>query len=524
MAFLKGLRLRSASEPEMPRRRSSASNASPLPALSESLSKPSSTKQTTQKVQNSFNRSLSTSVLNDPPGYLLQLPPARFPILPRDEEGAEPLPPYTSSILRATVLSRKLELLSPMETSPNRSWQSVIVVLNNTQLNFYKAPLSAHPPPLPTPPATISLTATKVASVLPWRSASLSSSSSGSDSQVYSTSLPSNLHQGIDDTIDPYRLSPISSSTSSTSSSLESLSSATSATTKTPSLAASLGLHESAFDPVHLIRSYTLQYAQVGLATDYRKRQNVIRVRAEGQQFLLLCSDPRETVEWTSAMQAACDLALPLDERTIPRYRSIPSRRRRRILPSARHPTATSIARRREELAEAISAPASSVAQIDPTFHDEDEEEDGELYYRQNNETGSFVANTDGVAPHDDHDDHDDHNEHDGHDHGEHEIHDDVHESGDEERNEVQDNLTDLPSSLASFSFNRPRRDSIPRSFTTYDDDNVKWAPPSPQSSSGSKLRYAVRCLYTLPSNSSWGDKLLMTKGDHFVIRERVLA
>jgi hypothetical protein len=51
-------------------------------------------------------------------------------------------------------------------------------------------------------------------------------------------------------------------------------------------------------DPDDLIRLYTLQRAESGLASDYFKRKNVIRVRMEGEQFLLQAPSVPAVVEW----------------------------------------------------------------------------------------------------------------------------------------------------------------------------------------------------------------------------------
>ncbi|KAI9823886.1 MAG: hypothetical protein M1832_002203 [Thelocarpon impressellum] len=106
-----------------------------------------------------------------------------------------------------------------------------------------------------------------------------------------------------------------------------------------------------------LIRSYTLQNAEVGIAVDYQKRDFVpravflrlvgqgtaaerelfqktkpfvIRVRVEADQFLLSCSMVQTFLYWLECLNAAIDLAPPLDERCLPRQRTIPIRRRRR--------------------------------------------------------------------------------------------------------------------------------------------------------------------------------------------------
>jgi hypothetical protein len=51
-------------------------------------------------------------------------------------------------------------------------------------------------------------------------------------------------------------------------------------------------------DPVYLIHAYTLQHSESGLANDYLKRKHVIRVRMEGEQFLLQLRDVAEVVTW----------------------------------------------------------------------------------------------------------------------------------------------------------------------------------------------------------------------------------
>lgn len=48
----------------------------------------------------------------------------------------------------------------------------------------------------------------------------------------------------------------------------------------------------------YLLRAYTLQHGESGLGNDYLKRKNVIRVRLEGEQFLLQAPDIPAVVEW----------------------------------------------------------------------------------------------------------------------------------------------------------------------------------------------------------------------------------
>ena len=53
-----------------------------------------------------------------------------------------------------------------------------------------------------------------------------------------------------------------------------------------------------------LLRAYTLQHAESGLGNDYLKRKNVIRVRLEGEQFLLQAPDIPAVVEWIEVNSA----------------------------------------------------------------------------------------------------------------------------------------------------------------------------------------------------------------------------
>ncbi|ODQ65003.1 hypothetical protein NADFUDRAFT_83121 [Nadsonia fulvescens var. elongata DSM 6958] len=64
-----------------------------------------------------------------------------------------------------------------------------------------------------------------------------------------------------------------------------------------------------------IVARFTLQYAQIGLANDYFKRSNVIRIRAESQQFLIQCSSLEECVNWIHSIQMGIDISLDLSDR-----------------------------------------------------------------------------------------------------------------------------------------------------------------------------------------------------------------
>ncbi|KAJ7163715.1 hypothetical protein C8R46DRAFT_998634 [Mycena filopes] len=79
-----------------------------------------------------------------------------------------------------------------------------------------------------------------------------------------------------------------------------------------------------------LIRAYTMQHAESGLGNDYVKRKHVIRVRLEGEQFLLQARDVGDVVDWIEGFHCATNIALDLDERIMPKGPLFPRRRRRR--------------------------------------------------------------------------------------------------------------------------------------------------------------------------------------------------
>ncbi|EON69540.1 hypothetical protein W97_08800 [Coniosporium apollinis CBS 100218] len=113
--------------------------------------------------------------------------------------------------------------------------------------------------------------------------------------------------------------------------------------------------------PGRLIETYTLQHAEVGLATDYSKgclrpkrglvrllpsstwqkvyesdpqlfepvREFVIRLRLEAEQFVFSVGTQEQMLDWVEKICAAIDISPPLESRSEPRYRTMPRRSRR---------------------------------------------------------------------------------------------------------------------------------------------------------------------------------------------------
>jgi hypothetical protein len=75
----------------------------------------------------------------------------------------------------------------------------------------------------------------------------------------------------------------------------------------------------------NLIRQYSLHGAECGLASDYSKRAHILRIRVEGEQFLLQLPDLQTNVQWIESIQAAIELSLDLDQRAMPSHSLYPT-------------------------------------------------------------------------------------------------------------------------------------------------------------------------------------------------------
>lgn len=208
-----------------------------------------------------------------PPLYH-SLPPGgtpRFNVMDDISMGTEALPLYAPLVYKVASVSRKLEWLLPYEPATLRAWRQVVIELNLTQLNVYAIPTHLE--------AAIQLMATDTPHC----------------------------------TYSPHEVSL--------------------ALTRPRDLlmhrhCTGLGI----FDLRRLIRLYSLQHAKVGLASDYKKKVNVLRVRIELEQLLFGFNGVEELIEWHTALGVGRDLALDLSEREMPKYRTVPRRRRRRRL------------------------------------------------------------------------------------------------------------------------------------------------------------------------------------------------
>lgn len=112
-------------------------------------------------------------------------------------------------------------------------------------------------------------------------------------------------------------------------------------------------------------RSYSLQHAEAGIASDYLKRRYVIRLRVEADQLLLASDDAPTHIAWLEALAAAIDLAPSLDERSLPEDASLPRPRRRRTNNPYVAP-GSAAARRTAAAQAAVASAEAAVAPHDP--------------------------------------------------------------------------------------------------------------------------------------------------------------
>lgn len=319
-----------------------------------------------------------------------------FAVQPREEEGKEKLPPYTNAIYLSALLPRKVEFSAPGVQSKDRKWRRSLCVLEGTAFKIFHPPQGAagvsmlgqwwerrvgvgdvatgapppsnskqphrprkdeeppeepNPSPVVAPPESSSASVTKkkrqIASGFLSRSNVVVATSPRRQSidvlrEERGTTRPGRRSLSISR---PSLQINNTSSASSTSFTTASGSSRAHGTTISPVASSRSSLAPSSSDrriitpnPKDLIRVYTLQRAESGLANDYTKRKNVIRVRMEGEQFLLQAPDVSTVVEWVEGFQAASGVALDLEDRPMPKGPVFPRRRRRRIRPAAEAP------------------------------------------------------------------------------------------------------------------------------------------------------------------------------------------
>lgn len=77
--------------------------------------------------------------------------------------------------------------------------------------------------------------------------------------------------------------------------------------------------------------SHSMYEAQVTTATDYLKERHVIRLQiVNGPQYLITTQTEKEKNDWIMTMESSKNISSDLDERSMPQFITLISRRARR--------------------------------------------------------------------------------------------------------------------------------------------------------------------------------------------------
>lgn len=243
-----------------------------------------------------------------PPSYD-ELPPggcSRFPILDNFHEN-ERLPKYSPTVFKIALCSRKQEWVSPYDLSANRSWQKVVLELNSTQVNLYCVSADLENALcdgllgamccLKLPPTDYELHSRYWTQV-----------TTNSDIETYQICKRKALFDS--------KLCPTQDRNASSHSS------------PTFDCDQNAQFRQNRGFKQNIIRSFSLQHSKFGLAQDYTKKPNVLRLRLENEQFLIHFSTTEEMLEWHLAFSMGKDVSLDIMDREEPKYRTMPRRRR----------------------------------------------------------------------------------------------------------------------------------------------------------------------------------------------------
>lgn len=277
---------------------------------------------------------------------------------PREEEGKERLPGYWCGVHIEGTLARKMEFMQPGVQAKDRGWKKYYFVLHGTALFVYKfdpskVPLRAGEPYL-TCDEHESHQFLHVHLAPEHHRASVSSAANAASQAAKTTTRRatvgleaaprtsvianaiSNARRGTIGSHTPTRREMPSDGNGEKNPALFQ----TQPTNRRQSSGADSVASSTASAPIashmpfahnQLLHVYSMHAAESGLAADYKKRLHCVRVRAEGQQFMLQTDTARQCVQWIEAFQAATNVAMDLDTRPMPVQQTLPRRRRRAV-------------------------------------------------------------------------------------------------------------------------------------------------------------------------------------------------
>lgn len=205
-------------------------------------------------------------------------------VFPREEEGKEPLPNYTCEVHFESFMPRKMEFSAPSIQAKDRAWKKQYIVLHGTSIKIFKYDLRTHP----------------------YKGIRSGSIGEGGEVEKGDIINATHFHRGVYD----------ENNASGKGGNSHKFIPPGRGIGKYTAGDSVIGIGGKSSLPTGgqnvLIRHYSLQNAESGLAADYVKRKHAVRVRAEGEQFLLQAKDDRGVIDLIEALQAATNVALDL--------------------------------------------------------------------------------------------------------------------------------------------------------------------------------------------------------------------
>lgn len=258
----------------------------------------------------------------NPPSYDPGPPEARLPysaVRPRDDEGAESLPGYSCDVHIEGWMPRKCEFTMMGVPSTSRAWKRQYIVLHGTSLRIlngdpsvkhgrHVAPSARRPSQSDAlPPARPSRSSTPDVVTSKRRQSKSTAAGTGASEAPRSVGPAKLAGDEADE-----------EGAGAGSVTLHTSGKVYGSGTRNPfvheghydgaksSLPATLATKVLSKENPDVLKHYTLQGAESGLAVDYTKRQYCIRIRAEGEQFLIQAADERGVIDWVEAVSSLC--------------------------------------------------------------------------------------------------------------------------------------------------------------------------------------------------------------------------
>jgi len=246
-------------------------------------------------------------------------PSAEAQVAPREDEGREGLPDYSCAVHIEGWMPRKVEFTAPGLQATNRTWKRRYVILHGTSIKILRdapidAMVQAAAPTSIRPNSVLQQNGGLEGDKARARAARASSLPPEPSVSFFPADIdsvrPGKLNEeGLNDSGDSALLVNVQDNIVNDRGTRE-MHVHTGHYDGAPATLSSSILSKKVLGSGNklVVKHYSLQEAESGLAADYLKRKHVIRVRAEGEQFLLQAADDRGVIDWIEAVSHFQDM------------------------------------------------------------------------------------------------------------------------------------------------------------------------------------------------------------------------